>query len=347
MSNKEKVHSIMQIMADSVPGLDPKDVSITDQYGHSLSDGMDQNSIYSAAQLNYQNNVQSYYEKRIESMIVPLLGENKVIVRVNAIIDYTQNENAVEEYDPSKSAVLSEASNSESDDASGASGAPGSLSNSAEEDSSGKSAEAAGSSSSSSGGGTKRSQSTKNFDVSKSVTYKKSNMAVIKSLSVAVVVDNEMVLDPKTNKYVSQPPSKDKMDKIAELVRTVIGFDVTRGDKVTVVNSTYTQVKPEVPTIQTKFWETPWFWDVMKKIIGILLGFVFLFIVYRKFSKLMAMAPSQPMKKSVFVPDASDRGEGTIQQMHELKTDGINKLKQLAAEDPTKVAAIIKNWVGK
>ncbi|WP_170131881.1 flagellar basal-body MS-ring/collar protein FliF [Aquicella lusitana] len=339
-SNKEKIRSIIQIVADSVPGLDPKDIAITDQYGHFLSDGMDQNSIYSAAQLNYQNNIQNYYEKRIESMIVPLLGANKVIVRVNADIDFTQHEQAQEEYDPNKTVLISEQSNIEQNETSGASGPPGSLSNSPPEEGSKNTPQ------SQATGGQKRSQSTKNYNASKYVSYKRMNVAQIKNISVAVVVDNEIILDPKTKKYISKPVAQDKITKITELVKAVIGYDEKRGDKVTVVNSVYSQVKEEIPNVQVQVWEMPWFWDVAKKIIGIILGFAFLFIIYRKLSNYAATI-NQAKQKSVFVADEESNDENSVNRMHKLKKDGIDQLKQLAANEPNKVALIIKGWVRK
>jgi len=337
-SNKEKIRSIIQIIADSVPGLDPRDIAITNQYGHFLSDGMDQNSIYSAAQLSYQNNIQNYYEKRIESMIIPLLGENKVIVRVNAAIDFTQNEQAQEEYDPNKSVLISEQSNTEQNETSGASGPPGSLSNSPPEGGNKNAGQAS--------GGQKRSQHTKNYNVSKYVTYKKMNVAQIKNISVAVVVDNEAVLDPKTNKMTSKPIDQERLNKITSLVKTVIGYDEKRGDKVTVVNSVYSQIKQDIPDAKPQLWENPWFWDIAKKIIGIVLGFVFLFILYRKLSQY-ASTMHQVKPKSAFVPDEDNEEENSINRMHKLKKDGITQLKQLAETEPNKIALIIKNWVRK
>ena len=47
-ADKEKIRAIVQIVASSVPGLDPNDVAITDQYGHYLSSAMDKDSIFSA-----------------------------------------------------------------------------------------------------------------------------------------------------------------------------------------------------------------------------------------------------------------------------------------------------------
>jgi flagellar M-ring protein FliF len=333
-SNHEKIRSIMQIVADSVPGLDPKEVAISDQYGHFLSESLSSDSIYNAAQLNYQNSIQSYYEKRIEGVITPILGENKITVRVNANIDYTQQEDAQEEYDPDKKTMRSEQTTSEKTESGGASGAPGSTSNSPPEDSDKHS----------SGGssGHERSQSNKEYALTKLVTYKKSNSAKIKSLSAAIAVDNIQVLDPKTKEYVSKPLDKDMINKITDLVKATIGYDESRGDKVTVVNSVYSPIKEEAAPIAAKIWEQPWFWETMKRIIGILLGFIFLFVVYRKLSKVGFGLGQSSSNNS----DSGDIGS-SIARSQEIQKDGLERLKLLASSEPTKVALIIKNWVGK
>ncbi len=125
VSDREKIRAIVQIVASSVPGLDPKNVAITDQYGHYLSSALDQDSIINAEQLNYQNNVQNYYEKRIESMILPLIGDNTINVRVYANIDFSQQEEAKEQYDPNQQVIRSEQSVTQQEGAgAGASGAP-------------------------------------------------------------------------------------------------------------------------------------------------------------------------------------------------------------------------------
>jgi len=342
-SDREKIRSIIQIVADSVPGLDPKDIAISDQYGHFLSDTFNQDAVYSSAPLAYQNKIQGYYEKRIQAMIAPIIGENKVTVRVNADIDFTQQEDAQEQYDPDKKVLRSEQTMSDQSDASGgASGPPGSLSNSPPDGAKG------GSSGSGSGGGQSRNQSTKNYDVTKSVTYKKSNVAKIKSLSVAVVVDNEMVLDPKTKQYVNKPLAPDKIAKITDLVKATIGFDSARGDKVTVVNTVYSPVKQDIQVNPIHLWEQPWFWDVIKKVMGIPLGFLFLFILYRRLSRYADGTSQRPRKiRAVVDEEENETNKSSVAKLHEFKEEGMSKLKQLAASEPTLVAHIIKNWVGK
>lgn len=346
-SSKEKIQAIIQIVAGSVPGLDPKDVAITDQYGHYLSAGLDPNSIFNAEQLNYQNNIQNYYEKRIETMISPILGENKVSVRVYADIDFTQQEEAQEQYDPDKKVLRSEQVQTESVESSAASGTPGSLSNSPPSEDSDKPA-----SSGSTGGSQGRSESTKNYELTKSVSYKKSNAAKVKSLSVAVVVDNEVVIDPKTKQPVTKPLDPDKIAKITQLVQATIGYDQARGDKVTVVNSGFTPVKQEIAPAAIRLWEQPWFWDIAKKIIGILLGFIFLFVIYRRLSGMASnkyVSKGRPAKviEEKEPEEATPEEEENSRQLEALKQERISQLKQFAATDPNRVALIIKNWVGK
>lgn len=342
-SDREKVAAIIQIVAGSVPGLDTKNVAITDQYGHALSLGMDQDSLYNAEQINYQNNLQSNYEKRIETMITPLLGENKISVRVYANIDFTQQEEAHEQYDPDKKVLRSEETDSENTDSSGASGVPGSLSNSPPSDSDADKSHA-----SSSGGGSQgKNQSVKNYELSKTVNYKKSYAPKIQSLSVAVVVDNDMVTDPKTKQLVSKPLDQDKINKITQLVQATIGYDASRGDKVTVVNSVFTPIKHDLPVITIHFWDQAWFWDMFKKLTGLVLGFGFLFLLYRKLSGGIKLLSQPIAQKRLGSSSESAQIIHDMPTQDSAKAERISQLKHLAMNEPSRVASVIKNWVGK
>lgn len=347
-ADKDKVRAIIQIVASSVPGLDPKDVSITDQYGHYLSELFDQNSMFNAEQLAYQNRLQNYYEKRIESMVVPLTGNNKVNVRVYANLDFTQNEEANEVYDPAGKVVRSEETVNESSSSNGASGPPGALANTPPESDSEKAA--ASPTPTASGVGSGRSQSTKNYEIGKSVKYKRNNAAKVASLSVAIVVDNAVVMDPTTKKLVTKPLDKDMLAKIDSIVKASIGYDEKRGDKVTVVNSAFVPPPPEVLT-STPLWKQPWFWDCIKKSIGMILGFIFLLFMARY---LRDHAKNFDLKKAtgkyVYQEGGSaaiDTGSGMTPEMEELKQEQIHRLKELASRDPNRVSIVLKNWVGK
>jgi flagellar M-ring protein FliF len=270
-------------------------------------------------------------------MIIPMLGENKASVRVYANLDFTQQEEAKEQYDPDKKVLRSEQSVSEQSGSGGASGAPGSLSNTPPSSDAEKPASAG-------GGQSDRSESTKNYEVGKSVSYKKSNFAKVTSLSAAVIVDNETVVDPKTGKTSSKPLDQDKINKITELVKATIGYDEARGDKVTVINSSFNIPKKEEVTA-LKPWDQPWFWDTMKKMIGMLLGFGFLFLLYRRLSAYAKKVAAEAPKGTVMLGEFSE--DGLSPQMLELKNEQINRLRELANREPARVASVIKNWVGK
>lgn len=338
MADKEKVRSIIQIVASSVPGLDPKDVAITDQYGHYLSSMMTEASIISAEHLNYQNNIQSYYEKRIESLINPLVGENKVSVRVQAEIDFTQQEEANEKYDPNEKAIRSEQSTTEETGASAASGTSGALANTPPTTDGGGNA-AKNQTTSSQG----RSQSVKNYELSRSVTYKKSNDAKIKGISVAVVLDNATSIDPTTKKEVSKPVSPELIAKITDLVKATVGFNEKRGDIVMVVNSQFNVAPAITPVSKAALWEEPWFWEIMKKIGSIIFGLIMFIIIYKKSMKYLTNMNLESGRAG----GTNESAEKLTAEMRQLKQEQINQLKEIASKDPNRVALLIKNWVAE
>ena len=292
--------------------------------------------------MSYQNNLQSYYEKRIETMIAPLIGDNNVNVRVQATLDFTQNEEADEKYDPQQSVIRSEETESETDSGSGASGAPGSLSNSPDEAGASKSQASAAGPSSASG----KTQSVKNYEVSKTVSYRKSISPRLINLSAAVVVDGVSTLDPKTNKYVKKELDKATIDKITELVKTTIGYDDKRGDKVTVINSAFNGVEPVTDGYKQSFWQQPWFWDMVKKTITILVS---LFVLFFSIKKLLTYIKSSNKHATAGAHNSigTDSGSAVTSEMMQLKQEQINRLKELASRDPNRVSVIIKNWVEK
>lgn len=329
--DKEKVRAIIQLVAASVPELDPTNVAITDQYGHYLSNVTNTDYLRNQEQLTYQSNLENNYQKRIQSLIVPLLGQNKASINVNADIDFTMHEEAKEAYDPSQNAVRSEQTVKEENNSSTPGGVPGSLANQPPTNTPTASS------------GQSRNESVKNYELGKSTSYVKMDAPKIKRVSVAVVVDNERVWDKKSQKMVSKPIDKEKLDKITELVKSSIGFNKARGDIVTVINSGFIQPKVE-QSRGAALWNEPWFWDLVKKSTGIILGFVFLFIIYRKMSA--EFLPKKDTTKKLSL-EATEKQNLISAEMMRLKNEQIEILKDLVQKDPNKVVGVIKKWVAK
>lgn len=332
IGDKEKIRAIIQLVAASVPELDPTNVAITDQYGHYLSSTVNSDYIHNQEQLSYQNNLEHNYEKRIQSLIFPIIGENKASINVNVDVDYTLQEEAKESFDPQK-IIRSEQTVKEENGSSSGSGVPGSLSNTPPANSKQQPAPQTGQT---------RSEEVKNYEVSKSTSYVKSATPKIKKISVAIVLDNDMTYDEKTKKMLSSPIAKEKLDKITELVKSSVGFNEARGDRVTVINSGFIQ-QNVVPEKSPGIWNEPWFWDLFKKLSGIILGFVFLFIIYRKIS------PELIRNKPVNELDSKSAEKQNLisAEMLKLKNQQIEILRDLVTSDPNKVVGVIKKWIVK
>ena len=252
---KGQVGAVVQLVASSIAGLNPADVTVTDQYGRLLTSKHGDQIALSKQQFQYQQSIQSYYEKQIASMIGPLLGPNKVRVRVFANMDFTHQEQTKEEFNPDKKTLRSEQTIEEKTAAGKGGGKPGAASNN----------KPAGGGADKKADGNSRSQAIRNYEIGKTISYVKNPVGALKNLSVAVVVDNDTKKDGQSGKVTSTPLSKEKLAKIDNLVKTAIGFNGERGDKVSVVNSAFAPP----PTIEAlpplAFYQQPWFWDLVKK----------------------------------------------------------------------------------
>jgi flagellar M-ring protein FliF len=334
--DKEKVRAIIQLVAASVPGLDPTNIAITDQYGHYISSMSGEDYTANQDNLSYQKSLENSYERRIASLINPILGMNRASIDVNIELDFTHQEVAKEDYVPNQNNIRSEQTVSESSGGGGASGVPGALSNQP----SGGGGNTA--SSSGSGGSGGRSEQTRNFELSKSTRYIKTNSPKILKISVAILLDDEVTVDPTTKKVISKPQSKAKIDKITELVKASIGYNKKRGDVVAVVNTGFVPNNIVNEGKGLSIIDQPWFWDLVKKILGISFGSILLFVLYRKISPEMFKK-----KADEAVVTGTDMSNAVSPEMLKLKNEQIAILKELVTTEPNKVTGIIKKWVAK
>jgi flagellar M-ring protein FliF len=86
-----------------------------------------------------------------------------------------------------------------------------------------------------------RVEETTNYEISKTVRTMNREAGEVKRLSVAVLVDGTYVTDAEGVKTY-QPRSEDEMNRIRDLVRSAIGYDEARGDKIEVVNLQFANV---------------------------------------------------------------------------------------------------------
>ena len=107
--DKTQILAITNLVSSSVPGMNPGNVSIVDQFGNLLSNSPDDpDQVLADSQLEYRMKLENIYRNRIQSLVTPIVGSNNVNAQVNLEIDFTRREVSQEIVDPDSSATLSE-----------------------------------------------------------------------------------------------------------------------------------------------------------------------------------------------------------------------------------------------
>ncbi|OZB73712.1 MAG: hypothetical protein B7X29_11175, partial [Halothiobacillus sp. 13-55-115] len=101
------------LVASSVAGMKPENVSVIDQRGELLSQNSDDASGMGLTdkQFAYRQRVERAYARQIEALLTPIVGANQVRAQVSANIDFSRQEGTSETYGPKTGVVLSEQTN--------------------------------------------------------------------------------------------------------------------------------------------------------------------------------------------------------------------------------------------
>ncbi|HPI33111.1 MAG TPA: flagellar basal-body MS-ring/collar protein FliF, partial [candidate division Zixibacteria bacterium] len=107
---KQQINGISHLVAASVEGLRPENISIVDYDGNLLSSGQptDELAGLTASQLDVRKQAETYLEHKAQSMLDDVLGPGRSVIRVTAELDFNQTERTSETYDANQPAVRSE-----------------------------------------------------------------------------------------------------------------------------------------------------------------------------------------------------------------------------------------------
>ncbi len=366
---KGQIEAIVHLVASSVPELTPEKVTVVDQKGRLLShDKSDRAMEMTTSQLEYAQNLEQHYKQRIEDLLTPVLGADKVRAEVNAELDFTSVEKTQETYNPDQPALRSEQVDEQQSRLSAVQGVPGSLSNqppaagTAPEQAKGKGGQ----------GGTAgeplntSKRATRNYELDRTLSHTRLAPGALRRLSVAVVVDDKVKTDADGN-VVRVPRSPEEIARITNLVREAVGFNAARGDSIQVINSSFHVPPPAEPLPEPPMWEQPWFWDAVKQGGGVLLVLLLIFGVLRPTMKRLTAPPV------ALAPEGGDEGEdqeggaageggaeGATKDAEAIGEDGKLRLvgpqsyeetleaaRQIIADDPKRVAQVVKRWVSE
>jgi len=360
--DRAQVAGIVHLVSSSVPEMSPKAVSVLDQTGALLTGGGDAGaggSGLDAQQLQYVQQIETGYAKRILDLVAPIVGHDNVRASVTAEIDFSQTEATSEEFKPNQGpdASVSIRSQQTSEHGGGAgaslaSGVPGAASNqppiAATAPLTGASQPLQGAPSGIVAGSGGRREAVTNYEVDKTVRVTRSATGNVKRLNAALVVNNRSVTDAK-GKTTQVPLAADEIEKITALVRESIGFNKERGDSVKVVNAPF-KVEPTT-THELPFWKSPELIDMVRAAalpagLAIVAILVFFGLVRPAVRTALVARPAQPPRGSRI--DAVVGDEPPYPQALGAPTvlRQIEGAKALAKDNPAAVAGIVRGWVG-
>jgi len=372
-----QINAIVYMVSSSVAGLPPGNVTVVDQAGRLLTQSDGAGRDLNAAQLKYANEVENRYQRRIEAILAPMVGNANVHAQVTAQIDFATREQTDEEYQPNQlpnQAAVRSQQMSQSEQLGGpqVGGVPGALSNqpsapatapietakanaAAGNNANGaKPNTAATRSTAANGSGpqnTRRDETT-NYEVDRTIRHTQQKAGTVQRLSVAVVVNYRGV--DKDGKPL--PMSKEQLAQIESLVRESMGFSSSRGDTLNVVNTPFTDT--EVTGGELPFWQTQNFIDRLFDAGRYLLVLLAAWLLWRKLvrpqlqnrqavQQAALAAANAPMAKPADnnKPSNEELAQHRKSQQRVSAEVQSQRIRDLADKDPRVVALVIRQWM--
>jgi len=358
--DRAQIAGIVHLVSNAVPELNPKAVSVSDQTGALISQaGADAVTGLDSLQLQYKQQVEASYNKRIFDLLEPVVGRDNLRSTVTADVDFSQTEATAEEYRPNQgpnaqAAVRSSQSN-ESNNANSATptGVPGAATNQPPVPATAPINGASAPLQATQGGagvGSSRHEQVTNYELDKTVRVTRGAVGNVKRLNAAIVVNHRSVTDAK-GKTSQQPVSAEEITRLTDLVKEAMGFNAERGDSVKVVSAPFVVDKTE--PAEVPLWKQPWLLDIARSAIVplafVAIALIAVFGMIRPAIK--AAAPLPPEDKPEAVDEVVDDAvllpgaDGMPRLEAPLQNEKLDRARALARDNPVAVANIVRDWM--
>jgi len=358
--NEEQVNAIVHMVSSSVPNMEAKSVTVVNQQGSLLTSNVINTGMnMSMKQLDYTRSVEETLSHRIIRLLSPIVG---VRAQVTAELDFTQQEQTRENYEPDPEAIRSEQFQKEINRNEGPTGIPGALTNqppraglAPEEGYTGAGKDPNLKSSSE--------KKTVNYELDKTISHIKSAVGNIHRLSVAVVLDDKAHLDEEGN-LVRTPLTDEELLRFRRLISDTVGLDEARGDTLSIVNASFVMVEEEAFEA-TPIWQESWFLDLVKQILAGIAVLIIIFGVIRPMLRDLSKKeetyleyPEEALEDEDSLENADeiakaleDMNKEVEQTANETGAESeeeqllLERVRTLAEENPKMAAHVIKHWL--
>jgi flagellar M-ring protein FliF len=371
-----QVRAVRHLVSSAVDGLKPERVSIVDERGRLLADGAQaQDGLAGLGIEERQTGIEKRVRTQVEDIVASIVGHGRARVQVNAALDANRIESRSETFDPESKVIRSSQNRTESsqtNEANGAVSVGNELPGAAQQGQGNQSAQRDASS---------KNEEVVNYEISRTTRTEVLEGGRVKRLSVAVLVDGTYARSP-TGEVTYQPRPAEELERIGQLVRTAVGFDEGRGDKVEVVNLRFA----EAPAAVTDLVEQTLMQQLLAFTKEDLIRFAELGVI-SLLTLIVLMVVVRPLLKQVLASDVTIRpipafmregtaliqgdatgnpagaieatdaqalmvGEGPSERMldvaqikGQLKAQSVERIGALVAQNPSDSVAVLRGWI--
>jgi flagellar M-ring protein FliF len=345
---KTEVSGVVHLVASAVPGLTEDRVSVVSADGETLHRPRTEGAP-GTGELDeeHEREIAGGLEDRARELLERTVGPGHADVRVTVDLDPSSHEHTDEKFDPKTTSLRSEQKTIEKTTTDGPSvaGVPGAKSNLGAAP-----AAPADPPDSELAANVLRTSWTRNWEVDHVTEKILTPAGRLARLSVAVLVDGTYVGEGAGRTFTPRDPTE--LQRLAELVKGVVGFDANRGDSLRIDSSRF--VGPEAPEGDVR--SPPSILLAQKKWVylagaGVLLAVVCAMVLVMRGRRKKAkpgVAPRQmagssmPAALAAEPPKASLPRGTTEEDRGRTRTEAL----ELAVRDPASAAVVLRSWLG-
>ncbi|MBN2059447.1 MAG: flagellar M-ring protein FliF [Deltaproteobacteria bacterium] len=342
--DQRQLQGIINLVACAVKDLKPENITVVDMAGGILSKGNNDGIIgdLSGTQFDYQRKLEETYEKRIRTMMEPVVGMNKVVARVSVEVDFRQMNISEERFDPDSVVVRSEqrqkeTSNSNRDISSGSPDLKFQIyqSQDAQATPSARTFE--------------KENSVINYEMNKVNTQIVNSAGEIKRLSAAVIIDGPYMNEKDAKGNTSPkftPRSRKEMKEFEDIIKSAVGYNQLRGDQISVSNIAFNIQEETVPETQEKQDWLTYAGRGMKPLLNVILVALFFLLAIRPFKRWLSQTGEYVGTITQQQGESAPALESPPSEIIKRRNSKQQLLEE-TKDSPDLAADIIKTWINE
>jgi flagellar M-ring protein FliF len=349
-----QVQGVVYLVAKSVRGLDPENISIVDIRGKVLFEGKDKSQAISLANnyLDVKHGIENMLQTRAQDLLEKIVGPASAIVKVSADINMDMVKSIEDSYDPEIQIVRSEELKNEF---TGGGNIIGGIAGTQSNLPTGRGSPGTIPDNANSGG----SNIIRNYEIGRNQIERIQSPGNITRLTVSVVVDGNYKADD-SGKRVFVPRQAQELAGIESAVKHAVGFSADREDTISVSCMPFAQEDTDMLALSEKASKREFILTLLKPLVFLLITILVLLFVIRpllrwlfKSVKVIEKAPDKHKAISADEELAEIEAENIPQIEAVAKSDEMKQavkgkrkmIEKVTKDDMGSATAVVKSWL--